>query len=262
MEEKKIFQDKFTILEEALKRECGRGPVYYLPNPGNYGDGTIRYGTLKFFNDINLDYKEVRTKRGDWHFSSLIRGGTVIYGGGGAWCKLFNNAVGHVTRLAQRFKVIVLPSTYEFSYSIPNTIFFCRDMFESKQNMPDAIFCHDMAFYIGKHFSLKDKGSGKGYFFRTDKGSANKINIPQGNNDISRKGGTFSDINLFFEEINKFSIIYTDRLHVSIAACLLEKEVHLYPGSYFKNRAVYMSSMEGYFDNVYFHEDFDNVYFF
>jgi exopolysaccharide biosynthesis predicted pyruvyltransferase EpsI len=253
------MQDKFAILEEVLKTECGRGPIYYIPNPGNYGDGTIRYGTLKFFHDINLNYRELTNddkKKGFYH--SLERG-TVIYGGGGAWCKLWDIANITVTKLSHMFKVkvIVLPSTYELTKSTPRTIFFCRDMFESKKNMANSIFCHDMAFYIGKHFSPGDKGSGKGYFFRTDKESANKIKIPQDNNDISSKGNIYSEIYPFFEEINKFAIIYTDRLHVAIAACLLEKEVHLCPGSYFKNLAVYMSSMKGYFDNVYFHEEFD-----
>ena len=114
-----------------------------------------------------------------------------------------------------------------------------------------------MAFYIGKQNFSKENGNGKGYFFRTDKESANKIKIPSGNNDISLSGNHHSDITLLFEEINRFSVIHTDRLHVAISACLLEKEVHLYCGAYFKNRAVYMSSMKDNFDNLYFHEEFD-----
>jgi len=250
------MQEKFGLLEETLKAKCGRGPLYYFPNPGNWGDGLIRHGTLKFFNDINLNYKELTSSKRDWLIPKL-RGGTVIYGGGGGWCKTWNHAARLVTKIQRRFNVIVLPSTYELTYSIPNTLFFCRDMFESKQNMPNAIFCHDMSFYIGQQFLRKDKGSGKGYFFRTDAESANKIKIPAGNNDISHKGKSRSEAAPFFDEINRFAVIYTDRLHVAIAACLLKKEIHLYPNSYFKNRAVYLSSMKDYFENVYFHEEFD-----
>jgi len=253
------MQDRFIILKEILKAECGHGNVYYLPNTGNWGDGLIRYGTLKFLNDININFKELkkfkRFKR-DWFFPSL-RGGTVIYGGGGSWCKLWNKSNDKVKRLNQKFKVIVLPSTYELTYSIPGIRFFCRDMFESKQNMPNATFCHDMAFYIGKQFLRKVKGSGKGYFFRYDKESSNRIKVPSCNNDISIRGDHLSNISQFFVEISRFSVIYTDRLHVSIAACLLEKEVHLYPGSYFKNLAVYKSSIKDYFENIYFHKEFD-----
>ena len=216
----------------------------------------IRHGTLKFFHDINLDYKELTLKKRDW-LHPLLRGGTVIYGGGGAWCRLWNHSPRYVTHIRRRFKVIVLPSTYEFSFSIPNTHFFCRDLFESKRNMPNAVFCHDMAFYIEKQFLCKGGGLGKGYFFRCDKETAKRIKIPSNNNDISSKGTHLSSISQFFDEINKFATIYTDRLHVSIAACLLNKEVHFYPGSYFKNRAVYMSSMNDQFENVCFHEKFD-----
>jgi exopolysaccharide biosynthesis predicted pyruvyltransferase EpsI len=250
------MQDKFMILEEQLKAECGRNSVYYVPNSGNWGDALIRYGTLKFFNDINFNYIEVTRDKIDRLFQ-LSGEGIVIYGGGGGWCKLWNHAPYDVTNLAQKFNVIVLPSTYEFNYSIPNTIFFCRDMLHSKQNMPSATFCHDMAFYIGKQFLLQGKGSGRGYFFRRDLESAKKIKIPSGNNDISLKGNHLSDVYPFFDEISRFAVIYTDRLHVAIAACLLEKEVHFYPGAYFKQWAVYMSSIKHYFDNVYFHDKFD-----
>jgi hypothetical protein len=42
---------------------------------------------------------------------------------------------------------------------------------------------------------------------------------------------------------------------VAIAACLLGRELHLHPGGYFKNRAVFRSSIEGRFPNAHFHED-------
>lgn len=248
--------DRFAVLEEKLKAECGKGPVYYLPNPGNFGDALIRHGTLRFFRDIKLDCKELSIRKKDWVFP-LLTGGTVIYGGGGGWSQLWRHSEHYVNRLTRRFKVIVLPSSFEQAYSLPETVVFCRDTFESQQNMPEAIFCHDMAFYIGKEFFRSGKGSGVGYFFRTDQESANKIELPSDNNDISLKGNHLSDVTRFFDAVNQVSIVHTDRLHVSIAGCLLGKEVHLYPGSYFKSRAVYMSSMKAYFDNIHFHDEFD-----
>ncbi len=250
------MQEQFNILEEILKTECGSGPVYYLPNPGNWGDGLIRYGTLKFLNDIGLNYKELTRNIINW-FSPVYKGGTVIYGGGGGWCELWHHSAKYVSLLRHRFKVIVLPSTFESSYSIPGITFFRRDVFESRQRMPDAVFCHDMAFYIGNQFFRKMAGTGKGYFFRCDAESADKISIPASNIDISMKGTHLSEVSQFFDEINRFAVIYTDRLHVSIAACLLKKELHFYPGSYFKNQAVYLSSIKDYFDNVHFHDCFE-----
>jgi len=246
------MHDRFSMLEEVLKSECGSGPVYYLPNPGNYGDAMIRYATLKFFRDIKLGCRELTTNKKDW-LTPVLTGGTVIYGGGGGWTGLWKHSEKYVTRMKRRFKVIVLPSTFERTYSIDDAIVFCRDLYESQQNMPHAMFCHDMAMYLGKKF-LPAKGKGVGYFFRTDQESANNFEIPASNRDISITGNHLSDIGRLFEGINTVSVVHTDRLHVSIAGGLLGKEVHLYPGSSFKNRAVYLSSMKSYFDNITFHE--------
>ena len=123
--------------------------------------------------------------------------------------------------------------------------------------METALFCHDMAFYIGERVTTRDAGTGKGYFFRTDKESSKGLRLPESNNDLSTKGNHLRDVSAFFKAINEFQVIYTDRLHVSIAGCLLGKQVHLYPGAYFKNRAVYESSMRGNFEKVHFHDDFD-----
>lgn len=161
-----------------------------------------------------------------------------------------------VSRIRRRFNVVVLPSTYEPEYAVPDSVFFCRDTLESQQNMSGAEFCHDMALYIGKEFLEKSKGVGKGHFFRTDKESANRITLPANNDDIASRENHLSDVCDLFDEINQFSVVYTDRLHVSIAACLLEKGVHLYPGAHFENRAVYLSSMKSLFENLYFHEYF------
>jgi exopolysaccharide biosynthesis predicted pyruvyltransferase EpsI len=245
-------QKEFILLEETLRGIAGKKCVYYLANPGNWGDALIRYGTLKFLRERGFQYRELRLPRKTW-LIPYMKGGTLLYGGGGGWCKLYSHSVRLVDRLRRRFKVIVLPSTYELSCSFPNTVFFCRDAYESKQNMPHATFCHDMAFSIGEISS--PTGRGRGHFFRTDQESAKRIDIPPDNLDLSLKGRHWSDIHPFVEEVAKYSAIYTDRLHVAIAACLLGKEVHLYPGSYFKNRAVYMSSMKGCFHNVHFHEN-------
>jgi exopolysaccharide biosynthesis predicted pyruvyltransferase EpsI len=246
------MRDKFSMLAETLKEACGNGPVYYLPNPGNFGDAMIRYATLKFFHDIKLNVRELTTSKKDW-LLPILTGGTVIYGGGGGWSSLWTHSERYVTRMKRRFRVIVLPSTFERSYALGDTIVFCRDLYESQQNMPHAMFCHDMAMYLEKDL-LPAGGRGIGYYFRTDKESANRFEIPAGNTDISIAGNHLTDVRWLFETINSVSVVHTDRLHVSIAAGLLGKEVHLYAGSYFKNRAVYLSSMKNCFDNIAFHE--------
>lgn len=245
------MRTEFLQLEETLARWCGRGPVYYLPNSGNLGDALIRYGTRKFLRDIGIGFTEISAGDLD-KLSTLIRGGSVIYGGGGAWCTLWDGAARKVARLARRFRVIVLPSTYEKRYDIPNVTFLRRDESESRANMPDAGFCHDLAFYIGPLSS--PAAAGTGFFFRTDRESSGKNVIPAGNSDPSCAGRQTSDISPFIREVARSAVVHTDRLHVAIAACLLGREVHLYPGSYFKNRAVFLSSIRGYFADAHFHE--------
>lgn len=252
------MRSEYLLLEETIKEKCKRGPVYYLHNIGNLGDSVIRYGAFKFFNDIGLKYFELKNfnlLRPWWWRVLLYPKGTLIFAGGGAWCNLYDREK-ELRKVSKYFKnIIVLPSSYERNFTVSNTIFFRRDEFESKINMPEALFCHDMAFYIN---SIETKqGEGIGYFFRTDPESLNQIKVPVNNNDISAKGNNFSPIYMFVDQIAKYEKIYTDRLHVSITASLMGKEVHLFPGSYFKNKAIYFSSMAGIFTNTYFHEKFD-----
>jgi exopolysaccharide biosynthesis predicted pyruvyltransferase EpsI len=252
------MQTEFLLLEEIIRERCGRGPVYYWPNLGNWGDGLIRQGTIKFFRSIGLRYYEMSVNR-NWIFRRLDRylprlfAGTLIYGGGGGWCHLWHNPPRLLESVNPIYRqVIVLPSTYEIRVELPHTIYFCRDRYQSKQVVPEAIFCHDMAFFLGKMPS--ETGQGVGYFLRTDKESAGIIKIPPDNLDISLQGDFISDVQPFFDALAKYSIIHTDRLHVAIAACLLGKELHFYPGAYFKNKAIFLSSMADIYPNVYFHE--------
>lgn len=246
------MQLEFVKLQEEILRRAKRGPVYYLANPGNWGDALIRFGTLKFFANIGLNYRELTTRKINW-LVPLMTGGTVVYGGGGAWCNTHNASERRVRALRKRFHVIVLPSSYEQRITFGERVtFFARDFYESQQNNPQAIFCHDMAFYIGR---LKcSAGIGTGWFFRTDKESAGVLTPKSENCDLSAKGDTYSDMFPFFAHLARYAIVHTDRLHIAIASCLLGKEVHIYPGSYFKIRAVFKSSIEGAFDKVYLHE--------
>ncbi|MEK8015635.1 MAG: polysaccharide pyruvyl transferase family protein [Candidatus Parabeggiatoa sp.] len=242
------MRKEFFLLENIIKHTCGNDKVYYLPNSGNWGDALIRYGTLKFLRSVGIQHTELKS----FHDAAeLIETESVLIFGGGNWHN--EGAIQILRNIHQYFHaIIVLPSTYEERYSLANTVFFSRDLHDSKVHMRDAPFCHDMAFYIDPIPSVKK--STTGYFFRTDKGSSGNLEIPAENSDISLKGSHLSSVYPFIDSISQYGIIHTDRLHVTIAGCLLGQEVHLYPNSYFKNKAVYLSSIEGYYDNVFFHE--------
>jgi exopolysaccharide biosynthesis predicted pyruvyltransferase EpsI len=252
------MQKEYTQLAQVILDKSWRRPFYFMNNRGNWGDGLIRQGTLKFFQDIGFRYYELSSRKGRVtqlvnYYLPLILKGTLIYGGGAGWTNLWQKSYKTMNNIASSYQqVIVLPSTFEKWVNFPNIIYFSRDCFESMQITPQAKFCHDMAFYLERQST--GKGSGEGFFFRKDIESSGRIPIPPENVDLSSQGNHLTPVEAFFNAIDRYRVIFTDRLHVAIAACLLKKEIHLYPGSYFKNKAVYRSSMEGIYENVYFHE--------
>ncbi len=246
------MQHEFDSLADRMHRICGRSRIYFFENEGNWGDALIRAGTLRFLRHYGFDLIELTSNRQKLPPFAWFRSNVLIYGGGGGWCSLWNHAHAILQRQARHFdQIVVLPSTFEHAYELENATFFCRDRFESQEAMPEATFCHDMAFFLGRQY--QSTGEGTGSFFRTDPESSGRVEIPDGNCDLSCEGDHRRAIDPFFDRIAAFRVIRTDRLHVAIAACLLGRELHFYPGSYFKNRAVFLSSMEGRFEGVTFH---------
>jgi exopolysaccharide biosynthesis predicted pyruvyltransferase EpsI len=244
-----IKRQEYSALADVIHSQIrGRDQVYYLANPGNWGDALIRHGTLKFFDYFNIPFLELRRRKPDW-ILPMFKGGVVVFGGGGAWCNRWDHS-SYVAKLSRRFNVIVLPSTYENQYQIRRTTFFRRDNGGSQSLMPQARFCHDMAFFIGNEFEYLPEGSGTGNFFRTDSEASGAIEIPEGNLDLSACANEHEPIDRFFQKIATYSIIKTDRLHVAIAAALLGRETYLHTGVSFKIKAVYNASIKEYFNNV------------
>jgi len=147
---------------------------------------------------------------------------------------------------------IVLPSSYDKAYDIEGVNFYCRDQFDSQENMPQAKFCHDMAFFL-EPLTLSSKPNKKiANAFRVDIESSGKITLPDDNYDLSSKGKHNDDVYQFFKYLSQFEVINTDRLHVSIGASILGKQVNLYGGSYFKNKAIFKTSLANVYPNTKF----------
>lgn len=240
---------EFLRLETTLKKICKDRPVYYMPNPGNWGDGLIYYATKIFFRDIGLDYIEVNPNQPELspdHQGKCI----LIYGGGGAWCRYWMRGYERVKALEDFYhNSIILPSTYDGNFNLSSTTFFSRDNYESKKNIPGSLFCHDMAFYLDPIETTA--GNGAGYFFREDKEKKPGRPVIEGNIDLSSLQRWQHDVDEYFETLSPYSEIHTDRLHVAIASCLMNKKVYLYEGAYFKNRAVFNSSIQQFYKGVY-----------
>ena len=93
--------------------------------------------------------------------------------------------------------------------------------------------------------------------FRTDV-EALRTSLPANNVDLSRLFSIdtypprYSHLtsHAFLATLRRVNSVSTDRLHVCIAAALLGKEVSFHANKYFKNRAVYETSLAGHFPNV------------
>lgn len=246
---------EFELLAKKIKKECHSNTIYYLPNPGNWGDALIRYATLSFLNDNSIPFSELRlTRKIDW-IKPLFKRGILVYGGGGAWCKNWNHAYNILLKKKFLFsKLIVLPSTFELKYDLPNTIFFRRDQYGSKINMPESLFCHDMVFYLKNKIKPSQKANKQiGNFFRVDHEGL-KNQIPDNNIDITHDKNVYDPIEPFIEILSMYEIINTDKLHIAILGSLLNKKVNFYSGNYFKNKAVYLSSIKNNFPETRFFE--------
>ena len=248
---------EFWRLAETIREKSKGKPILFVVNPGNWGDALIRAGSIEFFNHFNIPFEELllRDKSGlkrNWRLlKAKLKGQLVVISGGGAWCGHYSHLSKSVQGIQNRFSfdnILVLPSTYEKPFDIKNVCFFRRDKFQSKEAMPGATFCHDMAFFLPRYkiapnCSTKEQSQ----FFRTDVESSNKITLTPDNRDLSAEGTELDPIAPFFEALTEYKVINTDRLHVSIGASLLGLEVNLREGSYFKNQAIYKSSLNEYF---------------
>jgi exopolysaccharide biosynthesis predicted pyruvyltransferase EpsI len=255
----------FDELAEALLQAADGRKVIFLQNYGNYGDSLIRYGTIRFFEDIGLRYREYdMMKRKDRYmalaegvFDRLMHRYLFVYSGSGAWADACIAGHKNVHRqFAANRNVFILPTTFQH-YGLPSDVpVFVRDQFESWKVVPHAKFCHDMAFYlalVAPERLLADRvtpSRGLGLLFRTDnEAREHGLATLDGNVDISASGTHNSDPRVLLRFIDAFTMIATDRLHVAIAATLLGKKVLLTEGNYFKIRAIFDSSIKGIFDN-------------
>jgi len=262
MENKEVdFKHYFDDLADFIQSNSSGHKVYYMPNPGNWGDGLINHATLLFLDDYGIKYEILPTKKRKYYYWLLSvfkikKNSLLLYGGGGGWNKLwgfpfhkFNNQ-----GLKKLFNnIIVLPSTFVEFIDNDKFNYFARDKFESLLNNPKAKFCPDMALYLATKDLSKYKTKTKkvGHFYRTDKESSHHIEIPNDNVDISFNGDYLDHYDKLFKDIGNYETIYTDRLHICITGFLLDVDVYFFNGAYFKNEAIYKSIFKKY-KNIHF----------
>lgn len=259
-----MFSEYRTLAEDIINKATGK-KVVYIPNPGNWGDGLIRYGTKLFFEDyrishveINIGYRLGKISLTPFVWPPSCRNIFFIYGGGGAWCNAYSGGLDTVKFLSRFTKnFLVLPSTYEVPVKISCGSFYRRGHNQSSLACPSAKFCPDMAFYVmarseGRCMQSAPKDR-LGVFLRNDLESdlpdsfKSSLSITR---DLSAEGDHMSCGDSFLREVAKYGTIFTDRLHIAIAGAATGSKVHLLPGNYFKIREVHEASLKGHFNDI------------
>lgn len=258
------LQGPFEELADHLVNAAKDREIVYIPNPGNFGDGLIRYGTKLLFGDyriehyeLNVGYSRIRyqlfpllAKKNRYHF---------VYGGGGAWSS--NYSFGHeISKLiaSRTERLTVLPSTFGLANPPENVRLYRRDQDQSKKAAPNSTFCHDMAFYAAAReqadsFLYPEAIKKVGLMMRTDHESRfdqNGLLELQNNEDVSIEGDHMAPGSEFLMRIAEYETIYTDRLHIAIAACLVGRNVKLMTGNYFKIKAIHAATLAENFSDL------------
>jgi len=233
--------------------------VIFVPNPGNGGDALIAQGTYDFFKKIGLKYE---IGKENIKYSNK----TLIYGGGGNIIGWYKGGENFVKNNIKNNRIIILPHTikgvdemikmFKKEDAIIVRDFMSYDYVKTLIPHQSSLYLSkDMAFYINMDKMTKPmKGKGELNFFRTDIEKKNGFKTPDNNFDVSVKinyDGSMRDKDKvykttyeFLNELNKYEVINTSRLHGSIGGSLMKKKVNLYDNSYGKNKAVYEYSFK------------------
>jgi exopolysaccharide biosynthesis predicted pyruvyltransferase EpsI len=247
-------------MRDFLSRYSGK-EILYCSNPGNGGDAFIAHATFRLFEELAIRYNVVP-------YDYKTEGMTIFYGGGG---NLIEGRYHHAqiflgNNVGRGNSIVLLPHTVRGHLDLlagsSDVTVICRETFSYDALRAAGLpaerlyLSEDMAFTIDPAgLAETKKGSGTGYFFRTDAESAGKQAIPEGNLDVSMCWNGDHWVDPEFTEavcrsivlyLNRFETVVTDRLHVGIMGALCGKRVFLHPNDYYKNRAVYDHSLYRY----------------
>lgn len=253
---------EYDRLADTINELRNDKAVLYVPNHGNWGDALIHRGTEQFLKHRKIPFKTVKWNefqdfiRTSQDLGITVKDNLVINGGGGAWRKPTSGNLSRAAGLTSVFEnVLELPHTYGTGPldSVSGSMtYFARDKEISLKHIPNATFCHDMAFYLQlPAISKISNNLGVGIFLRKDNERHPLLmDLKSESMDISLLGSHQSQVTPFFELLSNYSEIVTDRMHVAIAGALLDKKVTLITGDYAKSIGVFNASIKPNYPNV------------
>ena len=250
----------FRELACEVRAFCAGRRVIEIVNTGNWGDSVIHAGQAQFMRDLGISPQRVSIaslrRRNAFVLSGISRlfGGRAMVTGNGAYTKWYTRPQELKWVTGFFSQTLMMPSSFPIfpSLDLSKTRIWRRDNLESAETIPAARFCHDMAFYLRPH--PRNARHKRGVFFRKDV-ELGDFPLPETNRDISAEGTHRSDPEAFFDIIGQYEVVFTNRLHVGIAAALLGREVHLFPSRTRKLQSVYEASLKPFYENVHFHTE-------
>ena len=254
---------------KSLIRELastGESVDVFIPG-GNRGDGLIYQGAFKLFRQFGLEYNVL-----PYRYYNVLEeftdkpkdSKTLLILGSGGFSREYNLMAEIVPEIVKKYSsAFILPSSFDISCTLVKKFLeelpehvsvFCREEKSysdlSKMLPLNRLFLdHDTAFEFDYSKWMK-RSQGVLNAFRDDKESS-AIQLPRENQDVST--GPDSQWEELLDIISQYSIVHTNRAHVSIAAALMGKETHIYPSSYFKQKEIFRYSLSKH-NNVHFHE--------
>lgn len=260
-------------LRRALEKAAGSRAIY-MPNPGNIGDGVIALGSWHLLESWGLDFPIAHFEDDLCEYDHLIFGG-----GGGLVSGLYYEPQKWILDfLVKGGSVTILPSTIVglgelFAPYADRLEIFTREK-ESFSSLIEAGFpakrahlCPDMAFGLDpgwlKRFSDRPargelsafRGDGEA-LWREAQDSPLNVDVSLFINGMwwHDRENTTDAVARLARYLASYRTIRSDRLHVSILAALLGRQVEMHPGVYYKNAAVHAYSLSS-FRNVTFHAE-------
>jgi exopolysaccharide biosynthesis predicted pyruvyltransferase EpsI len=233
--------------------------IVFVPNVGNLGDALIAHATYSFLDAHHISFAIARV-------TEDVRGACVLVGGGGNLIEgRYNDLSTFLERCGRHNRIIILPHTIVGNADLwqslqGNLHIFARERethgFLTSIGLSEqqVYLADDMAFWLAGRLPTitMPRYSTALVCLRRDSESCNTIVPPADNFDVSAlmfhdwadKDVARLAAEMFVTIIGRHRNILTDRLHVAIAGYLMDRNVTLLPNSYFKNRAVYASSLE------------------
>lgn len=214
----------------------------YVPSKGNLGDALIAATTGQVFGGMRIH--------------DTPDAPVVFVSGGGGFVSHYRShcVVRALARVPRNLRVVVGPSTVNDHWplfrSFPNLVLMARDEMTlrlARMNRVPCLFSHDIAF----DYFYPDTAATAEKLVAIRQDDERAIEAPPGSKDVSAiqpnrrwdLRGSDTAASQFVREVARHRAVDTNRLHVAIVAACMGRGVTMRANSYFKNRAVFESSL-------------------